>query len=200
MMDLYRVYRALQQRKKRAEGKINSDPLILSFAEETVEAMAEVIETPSVESCEALIDVELEYLRLGHSSAKAYGNQVLVAIQNNDYEINRPYIKKLSVSHEAPEWGVIYIATSLIKPKQVKIGYTTEGIDARFRKYKSKYGYPLKAYFHRYVENPAEKEEILRIILRQYLVSGMRAGDSIEWYHLTPKEALKIFNETILAE
>ena len=197
MMDLYRIYRALQQRKKREYEKIGSDPLILSFAEAAVEAMAEVLESPTVESCQALIEVEAEYLRLGHASARDYGNLVLLAIQNGDYEINRPYIKKLSVSHEAPEWGWIYIATSQSKPKQVKIGYTTQDINQRFSKYKSRYGYGLNCYFSEYINNPAAIEELLSILFREYLVSGMRTGDSIEWYKLTPSKALKVLKRHI---
>ena len=190
MTDLYRIYRALKQRASRAE----SGTTARDYAEETVEAMAIILDEPTEDNCTALIEAEKRFLRLSKTTVN-YGDQVLDAITSGDYEIKRPYYNRVNIDAESPQIGFIYIAQTDHKPNQIKIGYTTTSIETRFRQYKHRYGYKLDLYFSEQVKFPAAIECGVAAELRKLRVSGMIHGDSIEWYKTSPEEALKVLKK-----
>ena len=188
MVDLYKIYRALKQREKRA----NRGSISHKAAELVVEVMRIVMDSPTKGNCLKLIEAEEEYLGF-NVSAKRYSSDVLAAVKSKDFEINRPVINRYSVNRNNPGTGYLYIAVSSERPGKIKLGYTTLTLDKRMQLFRSKYGY-FSFYVHcaALVKEPAKLEEMIGNEFKPHRVSAMIHRDSTEWYTLKPKRAEKL--------
>jgi hypothetical protein len=128
------------------------------------------------------IAYEIRDLELDPNYYHFYSEIILNAVDDNELIAVIPYPVLHRWNESVDSKGWIYFAISNSKEGQVKIGATT--IDAKKieSSYLSKYNYPIKVIWSKYIDMPFKFKKKLHDKFLDNRVSGQTDGDSNEWY------------------
>ena len=179
LLDLWPIYKVISQRQRLCKGSARE-----FFADRMKDAFSLMLTSPTLENANQFYGAELEWL--GHPlttrGAKNYGNSVVHAVRIGAVKVSRPAaIKTVGLGFD-PVWGFVYLASSPIRPGEIKVGATTYDPKIRLSKFKHKFGEDVDLQRAWEVDFPARVERQAQDALREFRVSGNALGESIEWY------------------
>ena len=126
----------------------------------------------------------------GHNHLFSYA--IVEAISNNNFVINVPPVKMHSWNFDDGKCAYIYVATSLERLGESKLGVTTLDPEIRANKYSAKYGYSISIYRSIEAKNPFEIEADIENELTNFRITKNTVSDSIEWYKISPEKLFSI--------
>ena len=183
-LDIYKIYHAVRERARRHAGTFAELP-----AQKMKAAMKAVLEDPTVDSARRFSQLEQEWASTAFPK-KLYGNQLISAVVSGNFEVKRPVAIRNFCLGDDPQEGWIYIATAVKRPGEVKVGYTTIGLEKRLQVFQSKHGFPLEIAYSAIVPYPARLEEAVHDALRGVRSWGGLGG--VEWFEIGALECQKI--------
>lgn len=180
-INLYDIYRKVSARN-RAPKSVDT-----KHKAEAMRAAADrIVDAPTLMQVKAFRSAENLWLA-SHDvavSAKSMADQFEEAIRSKCFVSKRSYFDPRG-TNGTKRSGLIYCASSVSRPSQFKLGFTTMGLKARFQKMSTRHGIvepcPLFAIS---VSYPAKIEAQTKKKLRDYLVAGCTKGNSNEWYRV----------------
>jgi hypothetical protein len=155
------------------------------------ETFRTILDRPSEKSATEFIKAELTWIN--NRPLRRYGPEILKAILEGNYSINRPInIKNLNMGDD-PEIGFIYLAVAPERhPGKIKVGYTTTDPSSRLRKFATRYGYHIELLHFEDIKFPARAENKIHALLREFQVHRNASKESIEWFSTDAEKCKKI--------
>lgn len=193
-LDLYKIYKSFYQRSYR--NKYDDDYAVMTelvhdlvrnlFRNQYNRAVVDKYIVDGIEIAGKVHEMEKSKPGLG----RLYSKDLIRALKSKNYEIGVPY-PVVHLWQEDDYHGSLYVLTSHVYPGQSKLGATYMNVEARVRRYISKYGYSVDLFFYADdILNPFSHELAIARKYSELRRSGNTYGDSNEWYYIEP-EVLK---------
>mgnify|MGYP006437224555 CR=1 len=178
--DLFKIYKSIAQRFRQDPSnylKLEMKDLARDLVKQNLTREEMTIIGEKLYELEVLIP----------SVQTFFSKKILDAVESGNYLISVPFQVLHSWNERAGDEGYVYIATSVSKPGQVKLGATSYSPEYRLKKYEYKYGYPIRVYWKVRTGTPFSLEKKIARSVKAYRVAGLTNGDSNEWYEIAPQ-------------
>ena len=162
------------------------------------QSMNDVLGKPTLKNARKFQKNETSYLSHPDSLARSvsYAPEIIKAIRTKAYYLERPQINIYGLSSHTSARGYIYVATSLQREGEVKIGFTTMPLEKRAQKFRARYGYEdFKMSEYALCESPEYLESLVADELYEYRTDGNVRNDSIEWYQCDALEVVQLIEK-----
>ena len=168
------------------------------LAEIMCQSMNDVLGKPTLKNAHQFQKNETAYLSHPGSRTRSvsYAPKIIEAIRTKAYCLERPQINLYGLSSQSPAQGYIYLATSLQREGEVKIGFTTMTLERRTQKFRARYGYEdFKISEYALCDSPEYLESLVADELYEYRIDGNVRNDSIEWYQCDVLEVVQLIEK-----
>ena len=194
-VNLYDIYKQVKQRARTLKS------IETQRRAEVMIANAKLItETPTLKQVAAFRKTE-DHWRCSYdvsANAKSMADQFETAIRSKYYVVTVWPGNRYTTIINPPASGLIYCASEVTKPGQLKIGVTTMKLSSRLQKMQTRYGYKnIQPVFAIKASMPYDIENAVQNMLRSLLVSGCTKGDSVEWYYANAIEFAQAVVDTV---
>ena len=168
------------------------------IAEIMCQSMNDVLGKPTLKNARQFQKNESSYLSHpdSHRRSVSYAPEIIKAIRTKAYYLERPHINIFGLSSNTSARGHIYIATSMQREGEVKIGFTTMPLEKRAQKFRTRYGYEdFKMSEYALCESPEYLESLIADELYECRSDGNVRNDSIEWYQCDALEVVQLIEK-----
>lgn len=180
--NLYDIYRKVYFRNR---ASANKSVYTQIFAASMHDAANLILEKCTLKSVKDFEKEEKNYLKCSDvRSCPPIANDFFLAIRSKDFYVEKPSINTSGLGLIVTD-GIVYFLKSSGKPKQIKIGYTTQDIYLRMNQIRNKHNLPdIDVHFYITTNKASELERALQDSFKLVRVSGRVKDDSKEWFYI----------------
>ncbi len=181
--NLYDIYKKVYIRNR---DSINKSSLTQLYAESMAIAAKGILEKITLKSVKNFEVIEKGYLSCFDVKAThPIANDFYNAIRSKDFYVENPPINAFRTGRIATD-GIVYFLKSSDKPRQLKIGYTTQDIYLRMNQIRNRHKLTdIDVHFYISTNKASELEGALHDSLKLARVSGrVEKNDSTEWFFI----------------
>ena len=139
-----------------------------------------------------MIAKNLRKIEVAYGHRLLFSSAIIEALTFNNFIVNVPAVKMQSWNFDSESFAHTYVATSITRIGECKLGVTI--LDPKFRaqKYAEKYGYSISIYRSIRAKNPYVIEADIANEMTNFRVTKNTEGDSIEWHKIAPEKMFSI--------
>lgn len=181
--NLYDIYKKVYIRNR---DSINKSSLTQLYAESMAIAAKGILEKITLKSVKNFEVIEKGYLScVDVKATHPIANDFYLAIRSKDFYVENPPINTFRTGRIATD-GIVYFLKSSDKPRQLKIGYTTQDIYLRMNQIRNRHKLTdIDVHFYISTNKASELEGALHDSLKLARVSGrVEKNDSTEWFFI----------------
>jgi hypothetical protein len=181
-INLYGIYKKVYDRNHGASGKSIETQDCSASMHEAAKIILDAQTLQSVKDFERKEKVFLN--RFDVNAWYPIANDFYAAIRSKDFFVKKPPINIFRLDQNDVD-GIVYFLKTSSKPKQIKIGQTTQDIYARMNQIRNKHNLPdIDMHFYISTNKSKQLEDAIQNSLKLVRVSGRVKNDSTEWFSI----------------
>jgi hypothetical protein len=186
-VDLWALYKTVYARTRRPKSALTNE---LAFR--AAEAAKAIVESENISSVEDLKTWESLWLRQPDVQATKFCAEVFeYALLTGDYVINRPHQNIGALGGYDPSIGSVYIATSVDRPGNIKVGATSIAPGKRVNQLRIRHGIDFALSDAIYTAYPGRVETLFQKACQKHRTNTNIYAESNEWYEMEPMSAFR---------